>query len=958
MKKLFLVDAYALIFRSYYAFIGRPMRNKAGMNTSAVFGFVKFLNEIIRREQPHYIGVAFDPPGGNFRHDIYSDYKANRSATPEDILVSTPYIKQILKAMRIPILELPGYEADDVIGTLSVKAAKEDFEVFMVTPDKDFGQLVQPCVYIYKQRKSGEGIEIIDMGKIFDHYGVDDPKLIIDVLALWGDASDNIPGVPGIGEKSAIKLVCEYGSVEKILENVSSIKGKNGDNIARLADQIMLAKQLATIETDVPINFEPEKLVMEEPDYEALKEIYMELGFVSLLKPLMLNEEYVQQTAKPSKAAQTPSEPDLFSSPDTTPEFKPQSVNPAEGTSAQPAQGDLFGGDMTPAYSVADDFQTIETTPHSYHMLTSLEDIRELAGRLSQSECFCFDTETAGFDVCNDRLIGLSFALKEFEAYYIPLPHEKERAAEILGILRPAFENIHIAKCAQNAKFDIMALKYNGVEVKGFIYDTMIIHYLIDPESRHKMDFLAQRYLNYSPIPIESLIGKGVKQISMDMVSADKVSEYAAEDADVTLRLKNILWPELEEFGLAELYKKMEEPLIKVLADMEMEGVRIDAESLKEYGKELEVEMQKLENEVRQMAEDPALNVNSAKQLGEILFGKMKIDPNAKRTKTKQYRTDEEYLQSLSDKHPIIGVILEYRGIKKLLSTYIDALPKLINRTTGKIHTSFNQAVTSTGRLSSNNPNLQNIPIRDEQGRMLRKAFIPEEGCLMVSADYSQVELRLMAHLSGDANMIDAFKSGKDIHSATAARLFSVAEEDVTSEQRRRAKTANFGIIYGISAFGLSQRLQIPRTEAKDIIDGYFATYEGVKRYMENCIEEAREKGYVSTIYGRKRYLADIRSSNANVRGFAERNAINAPIQGSAADIIKIAMIDAHRELKEKNLRSKLILQVHDELVLNVHPEELDTVREVVIRCMESAARLKVPLIAECGAGKNWLEAH
>ena len=973
MKKLFLIDAYALIFRSYYAFIGRPMRNRDGMNTSAVFGFTKLLGDIIRREQPHYIGVAFDPKGGSFRTKLYPDYKANRDSTPEDIILSTPYIKRILEALRIPILEIQGYEADDVIGTLSCKAAGEGFEVYMVTPDKDFGQLVQPSVYIYKQRKGADGIEVVGMEQIREHYGVDDPKKVIDVLALWGDASDNIPGVPGIGEKSAIKLVCQYGTAEDIIARASEIKGRCGENIAALEDQIRLAKQLATIELNVPIAFEPDKLVMERPDFDALKEVFYELGFTSFLKNMELfgAAPGTSETAMPSSspAAGSAAQGTLaFGTESVAGSPKPENASGNAGVFAgmgntaggSATQGSLFGAAPAQDLQEADDmYDNIDKVPHAYHTVTAPEELRRLADRLSAADNFCFDTETTGFDVFGDRLVGLSFAVKEYEAYYVPCPADREKTLEILAYFKPALENEGISKTAQNAKFDLMVLGQYGIEVKGFLYDTMIIHYLLDPESRHGMDFLAKRYLNYAPVPIETLIGKGAKQITMDLVPVEKAAAYAAEDADVTLRLKNVLWPLLEEQGLAELYSKIEEPLIRVLASMETEGVKIDSASLKNYGQELSVELVGLEDRIREMVGDPGLNVNSAKQLGEALFGRMKIDPKAKMTRTGQYKTDEEYLQSIADRHPVIGLILEYRGLKKLLSTYIDALPQLINPKTGKIHTSFNQAVTATGRLSSNNPNLQNIPIRDERGRMLRRAFIPsEEGCLILSADYSQVELRLMAHLSGDEHMIEAFTENKDIHSATAAKLFGVPETEVTRDQRRQAKTANFGIIYGISAFGLSQRLTIPRGEARQIIEGYFNTYRGVKTYIDRSIREARETGYVSTLFGRKRFLPDIKSSNSVVRGLAERNAVNAPIQGSAADIIKLAMIEVDRRLRENALKSRIILQGHDELVVDLYPEERELVERIVVEGMEQAVALRIPLIAECGIGANWLEAH
>lgn len=946
MKKLFLIDAYALIFRFYYAFIGRPMRNADGVNTSAVFGFVRYINEIIRRENPHYLGVAFDPPGGNFRHELFADYKANRGETPEDIIVSVPYIKEFLEAMRIPVIEVPGYEADDVIGTLSREAAEAGFEVFMVTPDKDYGQLIRPNVYIYKQRKGGnEGVEIIGCEQVCEHYGIDDPKQVIDILALWGDASDNIPGVPGIGEKSAVKLICQYGTVENLLDNTEKLSGKQRENIERLREQILLAKRLATIEQHVPVAFEPEKMVMESPDADRLAEVFQELGFRSLLQEMRQGhpDAGIPTDGKPARpksgvspsAPQTTGAPNLFSALEQT----------AGGSSGQ---ADLFG---------ANTYETIDTVAHTYHIVETQQALEALRDRLAAVREFCFDTETTGFDVFGDRLVGISVAVEPHEAWYIPC--NPENTKRIIDTLRPVFEDERIAKIGQNVKFDIMMLRSAGTEVRGMLYDTMIIHYLLDPESRHGMDHLARTLLNYSPVPIEELIGKGVRQITMDRVPIEKAAAYAAEDADVTLRLQLRLWPQLQQAGLEELYRTIEEPLIRVLADIEMTGVKIDAEALAASGRELSGQLVGLEERIRELCGDPSLNVNSAKQLGEALFARLKIDPNPRKTKTKQYRTDEEYLQMLSDRHPVVGLILEYRGLRKLLSTYVEALPQLINPQTGRIHTSFNQAVTATGRLSSTNPNLQNIPVRDEQGREIRKAFVPsDDEHLLLSADYSQVELRLMAHLSGDAVMIDAFAHDADIHTATAARIFGVAPADVTREQRRQAKTANFGIIYGISAFGLAQRLQIPRTEAKAIIDGYFATFPGVKTYMEDVVSKARETGYVSTLFGRKRMLPDIRSGNAVVRGLAERNAINAPIQGGAADIMKLAMIAVHRELRERGLLSRIILQVHDELVIDLLKSEEDEVRELVVRCMENAARLKVALIADCGIGKNWVEAH
>ena len=762
-----------------------------------------------------------------------------------------------------------------------------------------------------------------------------------------GDTSDNIPGVPGIGEKSAIKLVCQYGPVEQLLENIDKLSGKQRENIAAHSDQILLAKRLATIEQHVPIAFEPEKLVLEVPDKPQLIEIYKELGFRSFIRELQ------QDSAENSGIAPGSTTPDLFSPHAETPSGKQQTApdlfsSLETGTQPSAEQGTLFSTPM---------FDTVETLPHTYQTVDTQADLEALCRKLESVSEFCFDTETTGFDIFNDRLVGISIAIVPHEAWYISC--RPDNTKRIIDTLRPVFENESIAKIGQNIKFDLMVLRHAGLDVRGRLYDTMIIHYLLDPESRHGMDHLAATFLNYTPIPIEELIGKGARQITMDRVPVEKVSVYAAEDADVTLRLKLHLWPMLVKAGLDTLYLTIEEPLIRVLADIEMTGVKIDTEVLAASGRTLSARAIELENSIREMCGDPSLNINSARQLGEALFNRLKIDPNPKKTKTKQFRTDEEYLQMLTDRHPVVGAILEYRGIKKLLSTYIEALPQLVNPSTGRIHTSFNQAVTATGRLSSTNPNLQNIPVRDEQGREIRKAFVAsDDDHLLLSADYSQVELRLMAHLSGDPNLLDAFAHDADIHTATAAKIYSIPPEEVTREQRRRAKTANFGIIYGISAFGLAQRLNIPRSEAKMIIDSYFATYPGVKQYMDRVIAQAHETGYVTTLFGRKRMLPNIRSGNAVVRGLAERNAINAPIQGSAADIMKLAMIAVHRELTERGLRSKMILQVHDELVIDLLKSEEAEVREIVVRCMEHAAHLRVKLIAECGVGKNWVEAH
>ena len=956
MKKLFLVDAYALLFKYYYAFLGRPMRNRNGMNTSVVFGFVKFLRDIQKRERPDLLGVAFDPKGGSFRREIFPEYKANRSETPEDILISVPYVKRVLEAMCIPILEVEGYEADDVIGTLSQKGAAAGYDVYMVTPDKDYGQLVREHCRIYKQKGSDGAIEIVDREAIRQKYGIDDPVLVRDILALWGDASDNIPGVPGIGEKTACKLVQEWGTVERILDNVASIKGRQGEKIAAWGDNLRLAKRLTTICLDVPIDFSEEELTVCAPHLDDLKALFAELDFKAFLNDL---------------ANLAPPEP----LPDGPPQEEQRQLaemarakSAAAKKAALAGQGNLFGEPVEPLrgpvpvaelQEAADamQFHTAQDTPHEYLLVGDAESLRQLVGELSVRDEFCFDTETTGLDIFNDRIVGMSFAVEPHKAWYVPF--SEECTAEYAEIIRPVFENPRIAKIGQNVKFDLMVLRRLGVAVRGRKYDTMILHYLLDPESRHNMNTLAERYLNYRPIEIETLIGKGQKQLTMDLVNVERVKEYAAEDADVTLQLKQVLLPMVERIGLHDLYFEIEEPMIEVLADIEMAGVRIDSAALAEYAVELNRTMAELEAAIRTEAGEPSLNINSTRQLGEVLFAKMRIAEKPKMTKTKQFCTDEEYLQTFAHKHRIVDLILEYRGVKKLLSTYVEALPQLVNRTTGRIHTSFNQAVTATGRLSSTNPNLQNIPVRDEMGRRIRKAFIPsDDDHLLLSADYSQVELRLMAHLSGDESLIAAFEHGEDIHAATAARLFGKPLAEVTPEERRRAKTANFGIIYGISPFGLSQRLEIPRKEAKEIIDGYFRSYPKVKEYMDRVVEKAREEGFVATIFGRRRYLNDIASHNAVARGLAERNAVNAPIQGSAADIMKIAMIDVHRRFAAEGIRSRVILQVHDELVVDMLREEQEQVVRIVTESMESAARLKVRLVADAGVGRNWLEAH
>ena len=973
MKKLFLVDAYALIFKYYYAFLGRPMRNRAGLNTSVVFGFVKFLRDILKREHPDLLGVAFDPPGGSFRREIYPEYKANRTETPEDIIRSVPYVKRVLEAMCIPILEVEGFEADDVIGTLSQQGAAAGYEVYMVTPDKDYGQLVSDHCRIYKQKGADGSIEIVDREAIRARYGIDDPVLVSDILALWGDASDNIPGVPGIGEKGACKLVQQWGTVEQILAAAPQIKGRQGEKIAAWGDRLLLAKQLTTIRLDVPITFSEEELTVCAPHLDALRALFAELDFRAFLNDL---------------ANLAPAEP-LPEGPRQEDQRQLAEVARAKSAAARRAalagQGSLFGDPVEPAAPAAtaaaattpaatsaagpaapatpaDEpqapvFRTAQDTPHEYILVESAGQLREVVAEVARYAEFCFDTETTGFDLFNDRIVGLSLAVEPHRAWYIPFP--EAATAEYADILRPLFEDEQKAKIGQNIKFDLMVLRRLGIAVRGPKYDTMILHYLLDPESRHNMNALSERYLGYRPIEIETLIGRGQKQLTMDMVNVERVKEYAAEDADITLQLKQVLYPMVERIGLRDLYFEIEEPMIEVLADIETAGVRIDTAALAEYAVELNRRLAELEAAVRAEAGEPTLNINSTRQLGEVLFAKMRIAEKPKMTRTKQFCTDEEYLQGFARKHRIVDLVLEYRGVKKLLSTYVEALPQLVNRTTGRIHTSFNQAVTATGRLSSTNPNLQNIPVRDALGRRIREAFIPsDDDHLLLSADYSQVELRLMAHLSGDEALIAAFAHGEDIHAATAARLFGKSLAEVTPEERRRAKTANFGIIYGISAFGLSQRLEIPRKEARELIDGYFASYPKVKEYMERVVEQARRDGYVATIFGRRRYLNDITSHNAVARGLAERNAVNAPIQGSAADIMKIAMIRVHRRFAEEGIRSRVILQVHDELVVDMLRSEEEQVRCIVTECMEQAAQLKVRLIAEAGVGRNWLEAH
>ena len=969
MKRLFLVDAYALIFKYYYAFMGRPMRNREGMNTSIVYGFTKFLRDIQKREKPDLLGVAFDPKGGCFRREIYPEYKANRPATPEDILLSVPYVKRIVEAMCIPVLEVPGFEADDVIGTLAKKGDEAGYEVFMVTPDKDYGQLVGDNRKLYKQK--GDEIEIIDKEAIKAKYGIENPELVRDILALWGDSSDNIPGVPGVGEKGACKMVQAWGEVENIIANADKIGGKTGANILANEERLRLAKVLTTIRLDVPIEFDEKALTVCCPKVDELRALFAELDFKGFLADLG-NLAPAEDLSVPKQAPQT------------------QLANMARVKAGQQkrasleGQGSLFGDLFAPVAAptavvevaepaedvqadlFANSFDTVATVSHKYTTIFSAEQLRKVVAEISEQSHYCFDLETTGFDMFGDRIVGLSLATKAHEAWYVPFGHNadvrprNDIEAEYASILRPIFENDAIAKVGQNMKFDILFLRALGIAVKGAKWDTMLMHYLLDAESRHGMDALAERYLSYSPISIETLIGKGAKQLTMDMVGVERVAEYAAEDADVTLQLYNALRPQLEkEESLLKLYHDIEEPMIDVLADMEWEGVTINSEALHNYSATLSQKLSAIEAEIREISGEAEININSSRQLGELLFAKMRIADKPKMTKTKQFCTDEEYLQSFAGEHKVVDLILEYRGLKKLLSTYVDSLPLLVNPVTGHIHTSYNQAVTATGRLSSANPNLQNIPVRDEVGRPIREAFVPsDERHELLSADYSQVELRLMAHLSGDDNLCEAFREGKDIHSATAARIFKKSIEEVTSEERRRAKTANFGIIYGISAFGLSQRLRIPRAEAKQLIEGYFESYPKVKEYMDNVVATAREKGYVETLFGRRRYLADIDSRNANARALAERNAINAPIQGTAADIMKLAMVGVARRFKAEGIRSRITMQVHDEIVVDLLRSEREKVEQIVREEMEGAAKLSIPLTAECGVGENWLKAH
>lgn len=927
-KKLFLLDAYALIFRAYYAFIKNPRVTSRGMNTSAIFGFLLTLREVLQKQKPTHIAVVFDRPEPTFRHQMFPEYKATRDETPEDIRNSVPYIHKLLEAYRIPVISFPGFEADDVIGTLSRKASERGFQTYMMTPDKDFAQLVTDSVFMLKPSRSGNESVKWGVEDVLREFSVKDPMQVIDILALMGDTADNIPGAPGVGPKTAMKLISEYGSVEELFENTSGLKGKLKEIIENYRAQIEMSKKLATIELNVPVDLNEEELILEPPDTEKLKILFNELEFRTIAADIL-----------------KPAEKQISA--------KDQELIPA--SQAEAAQGTLFGEDSGIPEK---DKLTIDTVPHNYSLIETESDLREFAAKLMTLKEFCFDSETTGINPLDSEIVALAFSWEKASGYLVAFPDSRKETQDRLEILRPVFENPGIAKVGQNMKFDIQVLGNYGIEVKGTLFDTMIAHYLLEPDMRHNMNLLSETYLNYSPVHIESLIGeKGAGQKNMRNVPVEQIREYAVEDADVTYQLKDVFLPKIKSEGLADLSAYIEMPLIRVLADMERTGVRLNKDALKGIADGLREDIIALEKEIYTLA-GTEFNISSPKQLGDILFIRLKLDDKARVTKTKQFNTSEEILQRLTSRHPVIGKVLEYRGLKKLLSTYVETLPELADKKTGRIHTSYNQAVASTGRLSSNNPNLQNIPVRDERGREIRKAFIPDAGNLFFSADYSQIELRLMAHLSKDRSMIDDFLSGSDIHAATAAKIFGVEIKDVTREMRSRAKTANFGIIYGISSFGLSERLTIGRKEAKDLIDGYFSSYPGVKRYMDESIAKARDQGYVTTMFGRRRYLRDIHSRNQVVRGNAERNAINAPIQGTAADIIKIAMVRISERLKTEELASRMILQVHDELIFEVVPEELDKLRDIVIHEMTFAARLDVPLKVDWGTGANWLEAH
>ena len=947
--KLFLLDAYALIYRAYYAFIKNPRINSKGFNTSAILGFVNTLEEVLKKENPTHIGVAFDPSGPTFRHEAYEQYKAQREETPEAIRLSVPIIKDIIRAYRIPILEVPGYEADDVIGTLATEARKQGITTYMMTPDKDYGQLVSDNVFMYRPKHSG-GFEVMGIEEIKAKFDIRSTEQVIDMLGLMGDSSDNIPGCPGVGEKTAQKLVAEFGSIENLLAHTDQLKGALKTKVEANREMITFSKFLATIKVDVPIKLDMNTLVREEPNEEELRKIFEELEFRTLINRVL------KKTDTPLPSSSNSAAPDPYAG-----TLFAQPTGSATPENNGPVQGDLFAnfaGDGTDGAKKSN-LMRLEMLDVDYQLIDTEEKRKEIIQKLLTTEILSIDTETTGTEPMEAELVGMSFSDAENRAYYVPVPANRDEALKIVNELRPLYENENSMKVGQNIKYDMIVLQNYGVQVKGKLFDTMLAHYVLQPELRHNMDYLAEIYLQYQTIHIDELIGaRGKNQKNMRDLPAEDVYRYACEDADVTLKLKNVLEKELKEQSAEHLFYEIEMPLVPVLVNIESNGVRIDTEALRQSSEHFTLRLQEIEKEIYALAGGETFNIASPKQVGEVLFDRLKIVDKAKKTKTGQYVTSEEVLESLRSKHAIIGKILEYRGLKKLLSTYIDALPQLINPRTGRIHTSFNQAVTATGRLSSSNPNLQNIPIRDEDGKEIRKAFIPDDGCEFFSADYSQIELRIMAHLSQDKNMIDAFLSGYDIHAATAAKIYKVDINDVTADMRRKAKTANFGIIYGISVFGLAERMNVPRQEAKELIDGYFETYPQVKEYMDRSIQVARENGYVETIFHRKRFLPDINSRNAVVRGYAERNAINAPIQGSAADIIKVAMSLICQRLQSNNLKAKMILQVHDELNFSVPEAEKEIIQKIVIEEMERAYRMLVPLKADCGWGKNWLEAH
>lgn len=922
MQTLYLLDAYALIYRAYYALIRSPRINSKGQNTSAVYGFVNTLNDVLTTEKPDFIGIAFDPAGGTFRHEAYPEYKAQREATPEDIKWAVPVIKDIIRAYNIPILETPGYEADDVIGTLALQGVEAGLEVHMVTPDKDYAQLVRPGIFMRRPGHGAAGMEKLGPTEVCEKYGINNTDQVIDLLGLMGDTADNVPGCPGVGEKTAVKLINQFGSIDNLLENTDQLKGAMKKKVEENIEQIKFSKFLVTIKTDVPIQLDLDALRTTDANKDALRPIYENLEFRMFLKKM-----------------------------DGDVTEKQNNVN---------SWGALF--DAQPSVMQEEEkeisFKTINDVPHSYKLIETEEDAKLLCDKLLTFNTVCLDTETTSIDAIRAKLVGLSFSVKKGEAWYVAVPRETEAAQHMVQIFSSIYENDKILKVGQNLKYDLTVLANYGIQLKAPLFDTMLAHYLVQPELRHNMDYLAEIYLNYQTIHIDTLIGpKGKNQKNMaDLAPAD-ICDYACEDADITLQLMEPLKAEMEKNQLTRVFHEIEMPLMPVLAQMERNGVRLDTEVLSETGEQFRQRMQQLETEIYELAGHP-FTITSPRQVGEVLFDELKLNEKAKKTKSGQYSTGEEVLEAIKHKHPIVEKILAHRALKKLISTYIDALPKLIYPATGRIHTSFNQAVTATGRLSSSNPNLQNIPVRGDDGREIRKAFVPEPGCIFFSADYSQIELRIMAHLSADEHLVNDFRCGRDIHAATASRIFHKPIEEVSRDERRKAKTANFGIIYGISAFGLAERMEVSRTEAKELITNYFDTYPRVKEYMQTSVKRARELGYIVTEFGRRRYLPDITSRNAVVRGYAERNAVNAPIQGTAADIIKIAMVRIAQRFEAEGIQSKMILQVHDELNFSVLPEELDHVKNIVIQEMEGAYTMSVPLLADCGEGKNWLEAH